>query len=261
MTIGHAVKDRSARDRTASGAGLRRIAPLVLLLLAGCHHGGGSSPPLGPDVTLSGTVTFDLVPTANVAGVWQLDYPSTHSAPARGVTIEIVNGSNVVATTTTDDAGAYSLRVASNQNVFVRARAELNRVGAPGWTVLVADNTQGDGLYVLDSDTFLLGASGATRDLHAASGWGGSRYTSSRAAAPFAILDAVYDAMQFVLASEPGLAFPRLLIHWSPNNVPSVSAAGRTRPPGRSARASTPRATASSCSARKTTIRTSTTAA
>ena len=43
-----------------------------------------------------------------------------------------------------------------------------------------------------------LGANGATRDLHAASGWGGSSYTSARDAAPFAILDTVYDAMQFV---------------------------------------------------------------
>jgi len=209
------------------GAPLRRIAtPLALLLLASCHHGGGSAPPLGPDVTVSGSVTFDLVPTANIGGVWQLDYANTQSAPARAVTVEVVNGSNVVATTSTDDTGAFSVSVASNQNVFVRATAEMNRVGAPGWNVVVVDNTRGDGLYVLDSDTFLLGDGGATRDLHAASGWGGSSYTSSRSAAPFAILDAVYAALQFVIASEPGLAFPSLRIHWSANNVPTVSATG-----------------------------------
>jgi hypothetical protein len=208
---------------------LRRAAViLVAILLGGCHHGGGSSapPPLGPDVTLNGTVTFDLVPTANIGGVWQLDYANTDSAPARGVVIQIVNGSTAVATTTTDDTGAYTVTVASNQNVFVRARAEMSRAGAPGWHVGVTDNTQGDGLYVLDSDTFLLGAGGATRDLHAASGWGGSSYTSTRSAAPFAILDTIYDAMQFVLGSEPGLTFPTLQIHWSPNNVPSVGADG-----------------------------------
>ena len=108
----------------------------------------------------------------------------------------------------------------------MRARAEMNRVGSPGWHVGILDNTQDDGLYVLDSDTFLLGASGATRDLHAASGWGGSSYTSERAAAPFAILDTVYDAMQFVLASEPGLTFPVLQIHWSVEQCPSVGANG-----------------------------------
>jgi hypothetical protein len=201
---------------------------LAVLLLAGCHHGGSdnSPPPTGPAVTVNGTVTFDLVPTANIGGVWQLDYANTRSAPARGVVIQVISGSNLLASTTTDDTGAYSISAPSNGNVFVRARAELNRVGSPGWRVGVLDNTQGDGLYVLDSDTFLLGAGGATRDLHAASGWGGSSYTTERDAAPFAILDTVYDAMQFVLASEPALTFPVLQIHWSSNNVPSVGTSG-----------------------------------
>ena len=85
-------------------------AALAALLLAGCHHGGGgSAPPLGPDVTVSGTVTFDLVPTANIGGVWQLDYANTRSAPARGITVQIMNGTNVVASTTTDDTGTYSI--------------------------------------------------------------------------------------------------------------------------------------------------------
>jgi hypothetical protein len=213
---------------TSSSALRRAATTLAVLLLAGCHHGGGdnSPPPTGPAVTVNGTVTFDLVPTANIGGVWQLDYANTRSAPARGVVIRVISGSNLLASTTTDDTGAYSISVPSNGNVFVRARAEMNRVGSPGWRVGVLDNTQGDGLYVLDSDTFLLGAGGATENLHAASGWGGSSYTSERAAAPFAILDTVYDAMQFVLASEPGLAFPVLRIHWSNNNVPTVGADG-----------------------------------
>ena len=213
-----------------SSAALRWAATtLVVLLFAGCHHGGSNNnppPPSGPAVTVNGTVTFDLVPTANIGGVWQLDYASTRAAPARGVVIQVISGTNVLASTTTDDTGAYSISAASGGNVFVRARAEMNRVGSPGWQVGILDNTQGDGLYVLDSDTFLLGASGATRDLHAASGWGGSSYTTERAAAPFAILDTVYDAMQFVLASEPGLTFPLLPIHWSSNNTPTVGADG-----------------------------------
>ncbi len=211
-----------------SSAALRQAATtLVVLFLAGCHHGGGDSPPPnGPAVTVNGTVTFDLVPTANIGGVWQLDYANTRSAPARGVVIQVISGSTILATTATDDTGAYSISAPSNGNIFVRARAELNRVGSPGWRVGILDNTQNDGLYVLDSDTFLLGASGGTRDLHAASGWGGSSYTTERAAAPFAILDTVYDAMQFVLASEPGLTFPVLQIHWSTNNIPSVGTDG-----------------------------------
>jgi hypothetical protein len=221
-----AAADRGTRAATLNMSRRLAAATLMVFLLVGCHHGGGSAPPLGPDVTLSGTVTFDRVPVADIGGVSQLDYANTESAPARDVTIEVMNGSNVVATTETDDQGAYSLSVASNENIFVRARAEMSRVGTPGWDVIVTDNTQSDGVYVLDSDTFLLGPDGATRDLHAASGWGGSSYASTRSAAPFAILDTVYDAMQFVLANASGLVFPDLQMHWSPNNIPSVSASG-----------------------------------
>jgi hypothetical protein len=221
-----------SKTRTSSEGFRRAAATFAVLLLAGCNHGGSSAPPLGPDVTLSGTVTFDFVPTADVAGTPQLDYANTRNAPVRGVTVEIHNGSTVMATTTTDDAGAYSVSVASNENVFVRARAEMIRDGSPGWSVTVTDNTQSDALFVLDSPTFMLGADGATQDLHAASGWGGSSYTATRSAAPFAILDAVYTAMQFVLASEPGLSFPSLQMHWSVNNVPSVSASGPDGPSG-----------------------------
>src|SRR6185295_4104291 len=212
-----------------SGAGRRGMLLLAALLLGACHHGGGGDdqPAAGPDATVSGTVTFDLVPTANIGGTWQLDYANTHSAPARGVTVQILRSGSVVASTTTDDTGKYSLTTPSNQNIVVRARAEMIRTGAPGWALRVTDNTQGDGLYVQDSTTFLLGASGATQDLHAASGWTGSSYNAAtRDAAPFAILDTVYAAMQFVLAAEPGLTFPTLTIHWSPNNVPTVSATG-----------------------------------
>jgi hypothetical protein len=202
---------------------------MAVLLLAGCHHGGGgdNQPTPGPDATVSGKVTFDLVPTANIGGTWQLDYANTRSVPARGVTVQILRSGSVVASTTTDDTGAYSLTTPSNQNIVVRARAEMIRTGSPSWAVRVTDNTQGDGLYIVDSATFLLAAAGATQDLHAASGWNGTTYTAAtRDSGPFAILDTVYAAMQFVLATKPGLAFPALTIHWSPNNVPTLGAAG-----------------------------------
>ncbi|HVY63421.1 MAG TPA: hypothetical protein VHH11_01215 [Gammaproteobacteria bacterium] len=240
MASSRSVKDHPPVPRPIESprrirkTGARLAAVGLAALLAGCHHGGGgdSAPPLGPDVTVTGKVTFDLVPVANIGGVWQLDYASTVNAPARGITVQVLNGANVVATTTTDDTGAYSLTVASNQNVYVRARAEMRRAGTPGWTVGVTDNTQGDSLYVYDSQAFMLGPNGATVDLHPASGWGGSSYTSARSAAPFAILDTVYDAMQAVLASAPGLSFPTLQIHWSPNNTPTTSATGPYAPTG-----------------------------
>src|SRR5690606_26346255 len=74
--------------------------------------------------------------------------------------------------------------------------------------------------------SFNTGSADSVRDLHAPSGWGGSSYTGPRAAAPFAILDVIYDAVQLVLAAAPEVEFPPLAIHWSPANVPSFGSDG-----------------------------------
>jgi hypothetical protein len=58
------------------------------------------------------------------------------------------------------------------------------------------------------------------RNIHLPSGLNGQN-AGIRSAAPFAILDAVYDAMQTVVAVEPTIILPPLELHWSPNNNPS----------------------------------------
>src|SRR5690606_36099457 len=52
-------------------------------------------------------------------------------------------------------------------------------------------------------------------------GWTGSGYGETRAAAPFAILDAVYVAFNKVLAVDSDVQFDPLLLNWSPNNKPA----------------------------------------
>jgi hypothetical protein len=201
----------------------RAALALAAALLAGCGGGGddGAAPvPQAPaTVTLGGTVTFDWVPV--LAGVG-LDYPSTAPRPARGVTVELLGGTNVLASTSTDSAGAYSFTVASSTTVSLRVRAELLRAGTPSWLFTVRDNVNGDALYVLDGTAFDTGTASSTHNLHAASGWDGARYSGARSAAPFAILDAVYDAVQLVLGAAPDSTFPALDLHWSPSNVPSL---------------------------------------
>jgi hypothetical protein len=181
-------------------------------------------------VTLSGTVTFDLVPVSSrTFGGAFLDYGNTQAAPARNVTVEVIDasdGQTVLASGPTDDAGAYSLSILNFSDVFVRARAEMVQVGAPGWDVRVIDNTNGDALYVIRGADFNTGASSLTRDLHADSGWNGSGYSAPRAAAPLAILDAIYDAMALILSADPVAVFPSLDIHWSPSNRPVLGAGG-----------------------------------
>lgn len=208
--------------------------------LAGCGGGSEAAPddavgqnpvpngPPGPTVTLSGKVTFDLVPANAGFGVGAgLDYASTRPSPARGVTVELRSNGTVLATTATDEAGNYSFSVAPNTEVSVRVRAEMVRTGSPSWNYRVVDNVNGDALYVLDGQAASTGAADSTRDLHAASGWDGERYSGVRAAAPFAILDAVYDATRFVTSVSPDVNFPPLTLNWSPNNQPAFGANGR----------------------------------
>jgi hypothetical protein len=207
-----------------------RLAALVLVIasLAACGGGGSDAAPapVPGAVTVSGQVTFDKVPAVAGQG---LVYSQTLAAPARGVTVELLQGSSVTSSTTTDAAGNYSFgNVASSTDVSIRVRAELLRVGTPSWDFRVVDNVNAEALYTLAGAVFNTGTANVTRNLHAASGWTGSAYTATRSAAPFAILDVAYDAVALVLTAAPATAFPALRFHWSPDNVPvSGSAPGQ----------------------------------
>ena len=127
-----------------------------------------------------------------------------------------------MAATTTDGNGGYSVSVPANTAIAVRVKAQLARSG-PGasWDVTVRDNTRSGALYSMQTPAFSSGSVGTVRDVHAPSGWGGSSYTGDRVAAPFAVLDTVYSAMQKVVSVAPATAFPALRVFWSVNNAPS----------------------------------------
>jgi hypothetical protein len=212
--------------KTVSWRGAQLVA--LAIWLHGCGGGGGGNsaanvpPPVPVTVALQGTVTFDLVPAVAGRG---LDYTQTVERPARGVTVEALSAGVVLATTATDSAGHYSFTLASNTDVALRVRAEMVRLGSPSWDFRVVDNVNSDALYTLAGAVFNTGTADLTRSLHAASGWTGSAYTAARSAAPFAILDVVYDSVQVVLGAAPTTAFPPLLMKWSTGNVP-VSGSG-----------------------------------
>jgi len=207
------------------------MAACAALGVAGCSGGGGggdSQPPPGGTVTLSGTITYDRVPFAPVDGNG-LDYDATLAAPAREVVVELLqsNGS-VLATTRTDTEGRYEVSAPASTQVRVRARAETRSdptsTSGPSWDIQVLDNTDSDALWVLDGELFDTGAANGTptRDLHAASGWGGTSYVGPRSAGPFALLDTLYSAVQFVLAQgDAALEFESLNVFWSPDNRPA----------------------------------------
>jgi hypothetical protein len=175
------------------------------------------------DVIVSGKITFDRVPfkTPPATG---LNPTAPVESPARQVVVEAIDAGNAttLASTTTDTNGDYALTVPANRSMFIRARAEmLKSDAAPTWDFSVRNNTNGDALYVLDGSAFDSGAGNSTRNLKAAIGWNGTAYTN-RAAAPFAILDTIYQAKELVLDGDPAAELPGLVLFWSASNRPSA---------------------------------------
>ncbi len=167
-----------------------------------------------PVVTISGALTYDFVPHSSFGAA--LNYGNISVKPIRGASIQVLSSSSqVLAQTTSDASGLYSVTVAQNLNVSIRVLAELSQSGSPSWDFAVTDNTSGNAQYVLQGSLASSGADNATRDLHAASGWGGAGYTAIRAAAPFAILDSVYEGLQQVLDADPTVALPPAELRWS----------------------------------------------
>ena len=172
------------------------------------------------DQKITGRVTFDLVPQNTRTN--GLNYSATSQEPARGITIEAIDASGeLLSCGMTDANGNYDVSVNSNTDVRIRARAEMIQTTGPQWDVTVIDNTSGNALYALNGSLASSGTADSVRNLNAASGWGGTSYTGTRAAAPFAILNPIYDALQGISAIDPEVVFPPAIFGWSINNRPA----------------------------------------
>ena len=194
-----------------------------------------------PTVMVSGVVRYEFVPP--FPDCRDLNFSLTETRPIRGATVQLVdaNTQNVLQTTIASATGDYAFaNVNANSMVSIRVRAELKQNGTPGWDIEVRDNflagqsdadippppAQGTrALYRLDGADFDTGAVDVVRNLTAATGWGGSSYIpGARAAAPFAILDAIYSGIQLVLTADQNAIFPPMDAFWSVNNTENGSA-------------------------------------
>ncbi|MCH7503510.1 MAG: hypothetical protein IIA10_09155 [Proteobacteria bacterium] len=188
-----------------------------------------------PVVTVSGLVQYEFVPPSpNCNG---LNFNGTVERPIRGATVQLIDATteNVIDTMVSSALGEYSFAdVDANTMVRLRVRAELKRPGSPSWDVEVRDNVVDPNepdppalvsrpLYVLDGTDFDTGSANVTENLTAATGWGTNSYTGARAAAPFAILDSIYSAVQFVLTADATATFAPLDAFWSVKNTSTES--------------------------------------
>jgi PKD repeat protein len=188
-------------------------------------------------VIVSGRVRYDRVPFKAAAG-GGLDYARTTLTPARNIVVELIKTSDqsLLFTTSTDANGNYSFATAPvNTDVKVRARAQTRSTSGATWNIQVKNNTNSNALYVLDSSSFNTGVANQSKNLDADSGWPGANGTSyipgdPRAAAPFAILDSLYSALQFVVTQggDASISLPDLDVYWSKSNQASDTFAPAT---------------------------------
>lgn len=203
---------------------MRQLAPVLVGLSAviagGCSAGGEkpSSTTTGGSTTeprLTGKVEYEFVPYNHLNN--GLDYSNTAKRPIRGARVLLLDASNdnVLAETVSTKDGAYTFDWSGSPNVKIWVYAETTEP-----QIAVADNTVQNAKYILES-AVLLADEPKTLNLVAKSGWTGSSYGEPRQAAPFAILDAAYQAARrFIDEATPKPNFPKLEINWSVENRP-----------------------------------------
>lgn len=207
----------------------------LALSLAACGGGGGGGA-VGPSavqpcasvgtgtMVVSGVARFEFV-TYKSASDAGLNYANVTTKPMRGVTLQAVCGSTVLATAVASDTGAYSMTVPKNTAVSIKALAQMVKTTGPAnWNVEVRDNTDGNALWAVQNTAVNTAtATSVVRDLTAPLGWTGAAYDSAqRASGPFAILDSIASGMALVTGAAPNTQFPLLSVYWSPNNRPTA---------------------------------------
>jgi hypothetical protein len=189
----------------------------MLFGLVACGSGSKKPTTNGSKIIVKGKVSFDLIPIEGK----ELDLNNIIQSPARGIVVQAVNiYGKIIANGTTNDNGDYSLSVYQNIDVKIRISAKMIMAGDASWDVKLSDNTKiianQHPLYISESSLFLT-SQDVTKNIHLPTGRNG-RNGGVKSAAPFAILDAIYDAIQTVVSVDPDVKFPPLEIHWSPEN-------------------------------------------
>ena len=164
--------------------------------------------------SLSGLLSYDYVPIT-----YKLDYDNTRQEPIRNAVVEVYRKSDdtLIEKTSTNDQGHYSVNIGSAQDVYAIVYSKMETP-----SVSVIDNTNSGAIYAaqfFDSTV----SNNLVVNFNAPSGWGGGDYTSSRVAAPFAILDSIYTVTKAIQTSRPSIEFVHLDVNWSVNNVSSSS--------------------------------------
>jgi hypothetical protein len=166
---------------------------------------------------VSGKLSYEWVPFAGEGG--GLDYAATVQRPIRGASVRLLDADTdeELASTWADEQGGYAFDYTGPAKVKLWVYAETQTPA-----VVIEDNTADDVVYVLESDVVDSDVD-ATLDVLARTGWTGDGYGEARAAAPFAVLDAVHGAAtRFLTETVPPPDLAPLRVNWSVENRPEA---------------------------------------
>jgi hypothetical protein len=191
------------------------------------------NPPVVGNVNVTGNVTFARVPFATAGqdfnrGLW---YAGPVQQPSRWVIVQALDANTqaVLATSSTDNLGNYTMSVAGNANITIQVVARMLRDNSqplPRWNMRVQNGTNGDTPYTHTDTAFNVGA-GATRNVAIPTGISASgTATGARASGPFAILDTIYQGIQTVVGVAPTSNFPELIIDWGAQSLGTYYSSG-----------------------------------
>ena len=190
-----------------------------LTVISCSSSSGGGSSTTTTTYSLEGTLTYDYVPATSSYGA--LDYNNITTKPIRGAKIKLIDSltGSTLATDASSSSGTYSFSGISNSSVQLVIYAQMVTP-----SVIIEDNTNSDAVYGGITAAINLETDNSF-DVNFPSGWSGSAangsYSSTRMAAPFAILDDIYTTVTKFNSARSGISFPELKVNWSINNIAS----------------------------------------
>jgi hypothetical protein len=171
---------------------------------------------------ITGNISFVRIPaTAN-----GLDYASPQIRPARGVLVRArnINSNTVIASASTGNNGDYVLSVLNSTQIRIEVVSQMTRTGTlPNWNFQVQNGINANAPYVYTDSATFDSTNAPAKNILIPSGFntaGTVAGPGTRASAPFAILDTVYQGVQTILGAEPTTNFPALLLDWAEDNPP-----------------------------------------
>jgi len=190
------------------------ILSALALGLTACGGGGSSDPSDLSNMTISGTATYTSYKLSD-AGI---DYVNPITKPIRGATIQLLDssGNKILATAKTSDSGGYSFTASKDTDIRIVVYADIGNT-------TVIDNTSSDKLYSITTGIHRTATIDETKDINADSGWDtGGINTGEREAAPFNILDLIYEAQKKIRevdsTADAVFANRPLKVNWSIKN-------------------------------------------